>query len=298
MANNRNLHAAKVAKHDEFYTQLADIEKEVSHYRKHFKGKIIYCNCDDPARSNFWRYFHLNFSSLCLKKLIATHYDAARPTYMLEYTGGDDQDIQEGVRTDLRQDGDFRSPECVELLQMCDMVVTNPPFSLMAEYLPMLVQSGKSFIVLGNINHITLRGIRGYIFDNCIWLGNQSGHLWFRVPHNHSFHVTDYRENPDGSKWRRIGGICWFTNLDIARRHEPLILSAAFSPEAYPKYDDYDAIECGKTDKIPADYFGVIGVPITYLPYHCHEQFDIIDLVTPKISGKSKYKRLLIKRTV
>ncbi len=157
MAKNSNLHAAKAAKNDEFYTQLTDIEKEMSHYKSHFKDKIIFCNCDDPTWSNFWRYFHLNFGFLGLKKLIATHYDSEKPTYKLEYEGGDDYNIEAGVRTDLMQNGDFRSSECVELLKEADIVVTNPPFSLFREYVAQLMEYEKKFIIIGNMNAVIFK---------------------------------------------------------------------------------------------------------------------------------------------
>ena len=298
MAGNRNLHAAKTAKNDEFYTQLTDIEKELAHYREHFRDKAVFCNCNDGLESAFWKYFHLNFGFLGLRKLIATSYGAEKPAYRLEYCGGDDGNVMAATMTCLAGNGDFRSPECAELLEECDIVATNPPFSMMSEYLPMLLESGKGFIVLGTLNHITLRPVLPYILNTRCWLGTHPGqmHVWFRVPDGHAFHATDYREDPDGSKRRRIAMVCWFTNLDIERRHEPLVLVRSYDPAAYPRYDDYDAIECGRSADIPYDYYGVIGVPITYLAWHCHEQFEILGLVTPKLNGKTKYKRLLIRR--
>lgn len=293
-----NLNLAKSARNDEYYTRIEDIETELKYYRQYFAGKVIYCNCDDPTVSNFWRYFHQNFGAFGLRGLIATCYVPGGKSYAFEYAGGDDEDITSGVRVDLDSDGDFRSDACWRLLSRADIVVTNPPFSLMSEYLPLLIESGKKFVILGNLNHVTMRGIREYILAGKVWLGTHRGqmHMWFRVPDNHEIHNTDYRQDPDGSKWRRIGGICWFTNLDIPRRHEELDLTCVYSPELYPKYDDYNAIECGRTVDIPMDYFGVIGVPITYLAWHCHDQFDILGLVTPKLHGKSKYKRFLIQR--
>lgn len=295
---NVNLNSARVSKDNEFYTQLGDIEAELLYYRGHFCDKTIYCNCDDPATSNFWRYFHVNFAKLGLRGLVATYYDFGRPVYKFSYFGGDDLNVFSGFREDLTGDGDFRSEECRRILQECDVVVTNPPFGLMSEYLPMLIDSGLGFVVLGTLNHVTLRSIKPSVLSMKCWLGSHRGqmHMWFRVPDSHEFHATDYREDSDGSKWRRIGSVCWFTNLDISVRHEPLLLTRAYSSEVYPKYDDYDAIECGRVVDIPDDYFGVIGVPVTYLAWHCHEQFEILDLVTPRIAGKLKYKRLLIKR--
>ncbi|MDR2733418.1 MAG: adenine-specific methyltransferase EcoRI family protein [Spirochaetota bacterium] len=316
MAGNSNLHISRAAKTDEFYTQLSTVEDELRHYREYFRGKVIFCNADDPAygedgydhfgdglggyTSNFFRYFQLNFEKLEIKKLIATHYDPNKPTYKLELTERQDTNGEitrlDVVKTPLKQNGDFRSPECLELLHECDVIITNPPFSLMKEYLPLLVKSGKQFIVLGNTNHITLKEITGYFLNSQCWLGYVSGHFWFRVPDYYEIKDTDFKIDDSGQKWRRMGNCCWFTNIDIPKRHEKLDLFKKYSPEQYPVYDDFDAIECGTIKEIPLDYFGVIGVPITYMAYHCREQFEITDLVTPKFGGKLKYKRLFIKR--
>lgn len=196
----------------------------------------------------------------------------------------------------LNEDGDFRSSECIALLDECDIVVTNPPFSLMKEYIPLLMRKNKEFIILGNVNHITLSEIKPFVLNNDLWLGYTSGHFWFRVPDYYEAKGTDYKQDEDGQKWRRMGNSCWFTNLDIPKRHIPIDLYAKYSDEKYPHYDDFDAIECGTTKEIPEDYYGMIGVPITYLPYHCTDQFEILEIVTPKINNKSKYKRLLIRR--
>ena len=332
MAGNSNLHMSKAGKTDEFYTQLSTIEEELRHYRKYFKGKTVLCNCDDPYESNFFKYFALNFNVLGLKKLITTCYATSPITYTqlslfdneITYSAGggkkpykieitevtdangdatvDLSDVEYLLRntknalTLLHEDGDFRSEECIALLKECDIVVTNPPFSLMKEYIPLLIKMNKKFIVLGNVNHITLSEIKPFVLDNKLWLGYTSGHFWFRVPDYYVAKGTDYKQDPDGQKWRRMGNSCWFTNLDIPKRHVALDLFAKYSEEKYPRYDDYDAIECGTTKEIPEDYYGIIGVPITYLPYHCTEQFEILEIVTPKINGKSKYKRLLIRR--
>ena len=333
MAGNSNLHMSKAGKTDEFYTQLSTIEEELRHYRKYFKGKTVLCNCDDPYESNFFKYFALNFNALGLKKLITTCYATSPITYTqlslfadeeITYPAGEGKkpykieitevtdangdatvdlsDVEYLLRnkknalTLLNEDGDFRSKECIALLNECDIVVTNPPFSLMKEYIPLLVDSGKKFIVLGNVNHITLSEIKPFVLNNTLWLGNTSGHFWFRVTSYYEAKGTDYKQDDDGQKWRRMGNSCWFTNLDIPKRHIPLDLYSKYTVEKYPTYDDYDAIECGTTREIPEDYYGMIGVPITYLPYHCTDQFEIVDIVTPKINGKSKYKRLLIRR--
>lgn len=333
MAGNSNLQMSKAGKTDEFYTQLSTIEEELRHYRKYFKDKIVLCNCDDPFESNFFKYFALNFNALGIKKLITTCYATSPITYTqltlfsdeeITYTTEDGKkpykieitevkdingdttvdmsDVEyllknkKNVLTLLKGDGDFRSEECIELLNECDIVVTNPPFSLMKEYIPLLVKKKKDFIILGNVNHITFAEVKPFILSNALWLGYNSGHFWFRVPTYYEAKGTDYKVDETGQKWRRMGNSCWFTNLDLPKRHIPLDLWARYSPDKYPHYDDYDAIECSSTKDIPADYYGTIGVPITYLPYHCTEQFEILEIVTPKINQKSKYKRLLIRR--
>lgn len=333
MADNSNLHMSRAGKTDEFYTQLTTIEEELRHYRKYFKGKVVLCNCDDPYESNFFKYFALNFNVLGLKKLITTCYATSpivytqltifgeekivykdkegKKPYKIEITEVKDEDgnntvdlsdveyllkNKKNVLTLLEGDGDFRSPECMKLLNEADIVVTNPPFSLMKEYIPLMINKKKSFIILGNVNHITFSEVKPFILKEKMWLGYNSGHFWFRVPDYYEAKGTDYKKDEKGQKWRRMGNSCWFTNLDLPKRHTPLDLWAKFNPEKYPEYDDYDAVECGTTKDIPEDYYGTIGVPITYLPYHCSDQFEILEIVTPKINGKSKYKRLLIRR--
>ena len=204
MAANTNLHKAKNAKNDEFYTQLTDVSKELMHYKQHFKDKIVFCNCDDPTWSAFWKYFHLNFEALGLKKLISTHYDKTEPTYKMEYTGGDDNDIEVGVKTPLEGNGDFRNQECLDLLDEADIVVTNPPFSLAREYLACLVEHGKKFLIVGDMNWITYKEVFPLLKSNSIWLGNCS--------------VKEFVQ-PDGTI-KKFGNKLWFTNLDIAKRHE------------------------------------------------------------------------------
>lgn len=321
MFGNHNLHISRIGRTDEFYTQMSTIEEELSHYQDFFRDKTVLCNCDNPYRSNFFRYFVRKFNSLGLRKLVVTCYcdaqlsflenkDEQNKPYKFEIAHVDgsccaDSDLPDidalsrcegNTLSVLAGDGDFRSAECEEILKKCDIVVTNPPFSLMRNYLPSIINSGKKFIILGNLNHITLREIKPYIFNETCRLGYQSGHFWFMVPDSYDEKGTDYKQDENGQKWRRMGNSCWFTNFDIPRHHTPLKLHAVYSEEKYPHYDDYDAIECGATRDIPGDYFDVIGVPITYLPYHCSEQFEILDLVTPKIGGKSRYKRLLIRR--
>lgn len=329
---NRNLHDSRSSKQDEFYTQLSTIEEELRHYKEHFKDKIVFCNCDDPFESNFFKYFALNFNHLGLKKLICTSYSTSpifrkqmslfgedyepltaasdnKTPYKIEITEipeedghYDMSDVEFLLKSDkntlvpLKGNGDFRSSECKKLLEECDIVCTNPPYSLMQTFLPMLIESGKKFIILGNTNHITLQEIKPHILKDNLWFGYTHGHFWFMVPDYYEPKKTDYKEDENGQKWRRMGNSCWFTNIDIERKHTPLDLYETYTPEKYPKYDEIDAIECGITAKIPEDYFGMIGVPVSYMPYHCGEQFHVLDIITPKINGKSKYKRVLIQR--
>ena len=261
MAKNNNLHKAKTAKNDEFYTQLTDIEKELKHYKNHFKDKTIYCNCDDPQYSNFWKYFHLNFNHFGLKKLIATHFHETEPTYKIEYTGEDDNDCNIGVITNLKTNGDFRSSECIELLQEADIIVTNPPFSLFREYVAQLIDYDKKFIVIGSQNAITYKEFFPLLKNNQVWLGCTSPKEFIQ---------------PDKSI-KKFGNISWFTNLDIIKRHEFIDLIEKYTPEKYPKYDNYDAINVDKVLDIPVDYDGVMGVPITFMDKHNPEQFEILN---------------------
>ena len=301
MANNANLHAAREARNDEFYTQLSDVEKELVHYKEHFKDKVVFCNCDDPTWSAFWRYFHLNFEKLGLKKLVSTHYNKDIPTtnklflteieekaftYKMEYTGGDDANIEAGVKTALRGNGDFRSSECIKILDECDIVVTNPPFSLAREYIACIVEHKKRFIIVGDLNWITYKEVFPLLKDNKIWLGNCA--------------VKEFIQ-PDGSI-KKFGNKLWFTNLDIKKRHEKLILWKTYNPEEYPKYDNYDAINVDKVDHIPCDYYEAIGVPITFIDKFNHEQFEIVgadfDLARPiKLdNGKTGTGRFYVTR--
>lgn len=328
MAGNSNLHMSRAGKTDEFYTQLSTIEDELRHYRKYFKGKVIFCNADDPAigedgcdhygdglggyTSNFFRYFQLNFTQLGIKKLITTHYEADKPSYKFEIVSSDRDDqigLPDYVKTPLMGNGDFRSPECLSLLEECDIVVTNPPFSLMKEYLPLLINSGKQFLVLGNMNHAVYAEIFPYLFRQQVWLGHNSGHFWFRVPDYYAEKGTDFKIDEHGQKWRRMGNICWFTNMDIEKRHQSLIetLYKKYSAEEYPQYDNYEAIHIKKVQDIPVDYYGVISVPITFLDKHNPDEFEIIgelkhgcdsefDYAVPILNGENKYTRLLIRR--
>lgn len=308
MSKNANLHSAKRAKNDEFYTQLTDIEDELCYYWPHFKGKTILCNCDDPYESNFFKYFVLNFNKLGLKKLIATCYSGspiagtqlnlfdsdeapgrvpykAVVTKVCDATGDGAvtmDDVAELFRqgrnelTQLEGDGDFRSPESLELLDEADIVVTNPPFSLFREYIGLLEEKGKGFIVIGPQNAITYKEIFPLIKDNRLWPGFG--------------HVKQFVQ-PDGTV-KKFGNVCWFTNLDIKKRHEDLVLVKRYHGHEsdYPRYDNYDAINVNKVKDIPEDYDGVMGVPITFLDKYCPEQFEILG-VTQRNDDPYKTKR-------
>ena len=253
-----NLDRAKRAKNDEFYTLYSDVAKELAHYQQHFKNKVIYCNCDNPERSAFWRYFHINFSALGLKKLIATY--KGNPTYKMEYTGGIDIDVTVGLRTPLKGDGDFRSQECLDILKVADIVVTNPPFSLFREYVAQLMEYGKKFIIIGSKNAITYKDFFPLLKDNKVWIGYNN--------------VNDFQQ-PDGS-FKKFGNIGWFTNLGIKKRHEKIVLRKIYTPEEYPTYDNYEAINVNKTVEIPSDYDGIMGVPISFLDKYNPNQFEIV----------------------
>lgn len=285
MSTNKNLHNARNAKNDEFYTQLTDVAKELMHYKHHFKDKIVFCNCDNPTWSAFWKYFHLNFSALGLKKLISTHYDKTESTYKMEYTGGNDNDIEVGVKTPLEGNGDFCNQECLDLLDEADIVVTNPPFSLFREYVGVLMNHNKKFIIIGNMNAITYKEFFPLLRNNEVWLGctNFNVGMYFFVPDDFEYRPTyKFLKEIDGRKVNRVAGCCWFTNLDHKKRHEKLILWGNYTVEEYPHYDNYDAINVDKVDKIPVDYDGVMGVPITFMDKYNPEQFKIIGLVNGK----------------
>lgn len=278
MAKNDNLHKAKDAKNDEFYTRIEDVAEELRHYKKHFAGKVVLCNCDDPTWSAFWRYFHLNFAELGLKKLISTHYDRTEPTYKMEYEGGDDNNVEVGVKTPLEGNGDFRNRECLDLLDESDIVVTNPPFSLFREYVAVLMQHQKKFLILGNMNALTYKEIFPLIRDNQLWYGASihSGDRKFYVPNDYPLKASGCGVDNNGQKFIRVKGVRWYTNLDYKARHEKLVLWKNYTPEEYPKYDNYDAINVNKYSEIPCDYDGVMGVPITFIDYYCPEQFEIV----------------------
>lgn len=293
-SSNRNLQTAKTSKKDEFYTQLSDIEKELKHYKSHFKGKVVLCNCDDPRVSNFFHFFSYNFENLGLKKLIATCYknqdsdlfsehQSDKAVY-LEYTGdknGDNIPNPEeiGIK-ELKGDGDFRSRECIELLKESDIVVTNPPFSLFREYVSQLIEYDKKFLIIGNLNALTYRDIFKLVKDNKLWFGHSihSGDREFQVPDDYPLNASGTRVDDMGNKFIRVKGVRWFTNLDYKERHEDLILYKKYTPEEYPKYANFDGINVDKTKDIPVDYSGFIGVPITFIDKYNPDQFEVVGL--------------------
>lgn len=356
-ALNANLNRAAKAKQDEFYTQLADIEQELKHYKDHFRGKVVYCNCDDPYESNFFKYFASNFNALGLKKLITTSYvgspisgtqlpltevaglkpEGKEPFRIeinevkdLNFDGATNlKDVElllrrdANVATPLKGDGDFRSEECINLLKKADAVVTNPPFSLFREYVEKLAKYEKKFLIIGNKNAITYKEIFKLLRENKMWVGNtpMGKDMLFDVPKKLAKQlVSDKRE---GSGYKIVNGVVkgraqavWFTNLDIAKRHENLTLYKTYSPEEYPKYDNYDAIEVRKTEDMPMDYRGAMGVPISFFDKYNPDQFEILGsdydvkqgllprLVNPNwtgkidrayLNGRRKYGRILIK---
>lgn len=287
MAKNADLSNAKTAKKDEFYTQLEDINAEMVHYEDQFKGKTILMNCDDPTWSNFWRYFHLEFERLGLKKIIATHFEYGNvSTYKMEYEGGDDENFEAGVRTDLTQNGDFRSPECLELLDEADIVVTNPPFSLFREYVSLLIEHCKHFIIIGNVNALTYKEIFPLIKNNKIWLGASihSGDRKFYVPDDYPLNAAGCGTDSDGRRFIRVKGVRWYTNMDYKARHTNLETTYYYAkkgdlyPDLYPKYHNYDAINVDKTTEIPMDYYEAMGVPITFMDKYNPDQFEILGM--------------------
>ncbi len=343
---NKNMSDAKTARKDEFYTQLTDIEKELQHYWPHFRDKVVLCNCDDPYESNFFKYFALRFNQLGLKKLICTCYNGSpvqgnelvfcfepwegevrKQAYKVEITevtdvNGDGAVDLADVRYLLQNDknvlstlqtGDFRDPECIELLKQADIVVTNPPFSLFREYLAQLVKYNKKFLIIGNVNAITYKEVFPLMKENLLWLGPSitSGDRKFNVPDNYPLNAAGCGVDNDGRKYIRVKGVRWFTNLDHKKRHEELDLVCRYSSEEYPTYDNYDAIEVSKTSDIPYDYMESMGVPITFLDKFSPDQFEILGLMSGAkgdgltngndgrakfyVKGKSVYARILIR---
>ncbi len=310
---NKNLHDAKAAKKDEFYTRIEDISNELRHYRDFFRGKSVLCNCDDPYESNFFKYFALNFNSWGLRRLTATCYDGSpvagselrlpfdvetaqakkRTAHKIVITevpdiNGDgavdlaDVDLlirnRANVLTRLSGNGDFRSPECVAMLREADVVVTNPPFSLFREYLAQLIEYDKKFLIIGNQNNVTYKDVFLLLMQNKVWLGYNSGEMAFRVPQNYEARDTRYWQDETGQKWRSMGNISWYTNIDHKKRHEELDLYKKFNEEEYQSFDNYNAININKVADIPYDYDGIMGVPITFMDKYNPDQFEILGL--------------------
>ncbi len=348
-SKNKELSDARKAKNDEFYTQLGDIEKEMMYYKEYFKGKIVFCNCDDPYESNFFKYFALCFNILGLKKLITTCYSgspisgtelnlfpdleskiAKKKAYKLEITeisniAGEPNynldDVQrilmEHPPETLKGDGDFRSDECVELLKEADVVVTNPPFSLFREFVAQLMEYDKKFIIIGNQNAISYKEVFPFIKNDKMWLGMSihSGDRKFYVPENYPLNAAGCGVDEKGKRFIRVKGVRWFTNLNNKKRSEKYISYKEYTPEEFPKYDNYDAIEVSKSADIPENYDGAMGVPITFLDKYNPEQFEILDArdytnierlktkstmlvkdADGSVNGKAKYARILIRR--
>lgn len=313
---NKNLNAAKSAKKDEFYTQMTDIERELQHYWQHFRGKTILCNCDDPYESNFFKYFALRFNQLGLKKLICTCYNGSPVQgneLLLRFEPWDDEPKKQAYKVEITevkdlngdgavdlsdvrylllndknvlstlQTGDFRDPECIELLKEADIVVTNPPFSLFREYIGQLMEYEKKFIILGRMSAIHYSEIFPFIKSKKVWLGfgfNLS--MIYKTPYENT--NEDNRKfvkanglNPDDN-YIKVPAITWYTNLDHTKRHEMLDLVSRYSPEEYPHYDNFDAIDVGRVQDIPFDWDGVMGVPDTILGQLNPEQFEILGI--------------------
>ena len=283
MANNSNLHAAKTAKNDEFYTSLGDIEYELKNYKDFFRGKKVFCNCNDDRWSSFFKYFSMNFEHLGLVKLTCVSYSEDGHGMKYVFVGDTNKnrmvDDEEVTITELNGHGDFRDEECRALLADADVVVTNPPFSLFREFIALMMEFNKKFLVIGNMNAVTYKEIFPYIKNNELWLGFgfRGGNSYFRIPNeqSHEYAKGVYNQDTNLVKFRNCS---WFTNIEHSKRHIPLDLYKRYNPTEYPKYDNYDAIDCSKTCDIPMDYDGVIGVPITFLDKYCPEQFEIIDI--------------------
>lgn len=268
MSSNSNLTIAKNVKNDEFYTSMPDIEVELENYRGYFKGKTVYCNCDDSERSNFWRYFYERFDELELTGLISTHYTPGKSSYRLDvwrdtFVGR----MREPVRRDIHGDGDFRSKECIQILQEADVVVTNPPFSLFKEFITLLLQEDKQFIVVGNMNIVSSKAIFRSLVDKKIWLGHTRPKEFLM---------------PNGQT-KKFGNIIWYTNVDSQRRHQLFELPQTYALGKYLVYDNYDAINVDSIQEIPGDYLGVMGVPLTFLLKQCPDQFELLGLGSSKL---------------
>ena len=337
---NSNLHKAGRAKQDEFYTQLIDIEKELKYYKEQFRGKVVYCNCDDPFESNFFKYFATNFNALGLKKLITTSFTKSpiaggqlplfevkglkpkgKEPFKIELNEVTDTNADGAVgiadvkwllkndaniATALKGNGDFRSDECIKLLEQADIVVTNPPFSLFREYVAQLVEYNKKFLILGDQNAVTYKETFGFIKENKLWHGyDNGGTKWFQVPNDYDIETESRIKIENGTKFFSMGRIVWYTNLDTTKRHEKIELYKKYTPKEFPKYDNYDVINVDKVADIPMDYKGVMGVPITFVDKYSPAQFEILGVANSArwigyecftlIEGRKIYNRILIK---
>lgn len=304
------LHKAKKSKNDEFYTQRVDIESELQHYTDQFKDKVVYCNCDDPTDSNFFKYFFENFETLGLKKLIATGYmtDDQESGKVFVYTGDRDERKRFEAKEipSLEGDGDFRGPESVELLREADIVVTNPPFSLFRAFVAQMVEFGKKFLVIGNINAITYKEVFALIQAEKAWLGIHLGRgiSGFIVPEHYELYGSEARIDSEGNRIVSPNNCLWLTNLDHQKRHDELELAKTYfgNENEYPRYDNFDGINVNKTKDIPSDYTGYMGVPITFLHKHNPDQFEVIrfrkgdDGKDLSIDGKCPYFRIIVRR--
>lgn len=345
MAKNGSLNRAGVAKDDEFYTTYDSIQAELNHYEAKFSGKTVMCNCDDPFESNFCKFFLRNFNYLKLKRLICTSYTGSIITgtqlslfddydepvanfhgYVLDISkvpmkngrGVSDSDIewllhQKGIVKRLKDNGDFQSEESISYLKKADIVVTNPPFSKFRDFVKLIMKYNKQFLIIGNTNAITYKEIFPLLANNQIWLGVQHGDMSFKVPDSYPPRKTRYWVDENGQKWRSMGNIEWFTNLDYQQRHEDLDLYKQYSPDEYPSYDNYDAINVGRVAEIPMDYSKAMGVPVTFLDHYNPEQFEILGVTAnglvpddlklpwpkkhnnPFINGKSLYQRVIVR---
>ena len=314
MTRTEQLNMAQANKRDEFYTQLCDIEAELMHYKHHFAGKTVYCNCDDPVKSNFSLYFKQHFHSLKLRKLICSCYkkhcneifndNNYEPALYLEYDGTEESNTLKA----LQGNGDFRSNECLNLLKRADIVVTNPPFSMFRDFLKKLISYNKKFIIIGNVNAISYKECFSLIQKGKMWLGCSihSGDREFRVPDNYPLDAAKIRIDENGNKYINVKGVRWFTNLQYAGIKNSLKLKERYTPDKYPKFDNIDAINISKTKDIPYDYNGLMGVPITFIDKYDPQQFTIVGneymLNIPGgrcyLKGKRMYSRIFIKKTI